>query len=130
MMLRFLAGVFLILHGLVHLLWFVVPWRITTVNGLPYSTSVLAGRIEVGAAGVRIVGLLWLAAVVPWVAAGLGLMALAPWWQALAVGAALFSSVLCVLGLPEAKWGVLIDLIILALLFLNGRFHWLPTVGG
>jgi hypothetical protein len=79
-MLHVLIGVFFVLHGLVHLLWFVVPWRITTVDGLPYATTILAGRLDVGRAGIRIVGLLWLAATVLWLAAGLALVFAAPWW--------------------------------------------------
>jgi hypothetical protein len=125
-MLRFVAGIFFVLHGLVHLLWFVVPWQITTVDGLPYSTTLLAHRIDLGATGIRVIGVLWLVATLVWVAAGLGLIVLAPWWQGLTVAAALFSSVLCILGLPEAKYGLLIKLAILVLLFLNGRYQWLP----
>jgi hypothetical protein len=110
---------------LVHLLWFVVPWRITTVDGLPYSTKVLMHRIDVGRAGIRFVGLLWLAATVLWVAAGLALIFAAPWWQALAAAAALYSAALCVLGLSDAKYGLAIDLAILLVLLLNRSFGWL-----
>jgi hypothetical protein len=38
---RFLLAAFFILHGLVHLLWFVVPWCITTVDGLPVALAAL-----------------------------------------------------------------------------------------
>ena len=119
-MLKLAVGVFFVVHGLVHLLWFVVPWRITTVDGLPYSTSVLAHRIDVGNAGIRVVGLLWLVATLGWVAAGFGLIFLAPWWQGLTIATALFSSALCIVGLPAAKYGLLINLVVLALVFLNG----------
>lgn len=124
-MLRIVAGAFLALHGLVHLLWFGVTWRFITIENLPYSTKVLAERIDVGGGGIRIAGLLWLAATLLWVAAGIGLVFYAPWWQGVTVAAALFSSVMCILGLPVAKYGLLINLVILVLLFLNGRFHWL-----
>lgn len=126
-MLRVAIGIFFVLHGLVHLLWFVVPWQITAVDGLPYSTIVLAQRVDVGKGGIRVIGVLWLVATLVWVGAGLGLIFLAPWWQGLTIAAALFSSVLCVVGLPEAKYGLLINLLVLGLLFLNGRFLWLPT---
>jgi hypothetical protein len=124
-MLGIVAGIFLVLHGLVHLLWFGATWRFITVEGLPYSTKVLADRIDAGDAGIRVVGLGWLTATLVWVAAGIGLIILAPWWQAVAVAAALFSSVWCILGLTVAKYGLLINLVILVLLFLNGRFYWL-----
>ena len=35
-------GILFVLRGLVHLLWFVVPWRITAVDGLHYATTLLA----------------------------------------------------------------------------------------
>jgi hypothetical protein len=124
-MLRIVAGIFLALHGLVHLLWFGVAWRFITTEDLPYSTKVLADRIDVGGGGIRIAGLLWLAATVVWVTAGLGLVFSAHWWQGVTVAAALISSVMCILGLPVAKYGLLINLVILVLLFLNGQFHWL-----
>ena len=84
-MLQIVAGIF----GLVHLLWFGVPGRFITIEDLPCSTKVLAGRIDVGATGIRIAGLLWLAATLLWVAAGLGLVFSAPWWPGMTVAAAL-----------------------------------------
>lgn len=124
-MLPVIIGVFFVLHGLVHLLWFVVPWQVTTVDGLPYATTILAGRLDVGRAGIRIVGLLWLAVTVVWLAAGLALVFAAPWWPGLAAAAAIFSAALCVLGLPDAKYGLAIDLAILLVLLLNRSFGWL-----
>ena len=124
-MLRLTVGVFFLLHGLVHLLWFVVPWRITTVDGLPYATTVLLNRVNLGETGIRIVGLLWLLATLGWVVAGIGVIILASWWQALTLAVALFSLLLCILGLPVTKYGLLINLAILALFCLNGRFQWL-----
>ena len=38
----------------------------------------------------------------------------------------LFSLVLCILGWPDAQFGVYIDLIILAYLLIGGQFGWLP----
>ncbi|MFO7634031.1 MAG: hypothetical protein R6W76_15910 [Caldilinea sp.] len=124
-MFQFGVGVFFILHGLVHLLWFIVPWRITTVDGLPYATTVLAGRIDVGKTGIKVVGLFWPLATVAWVLAGVSVIALASWWPGLTVAVAIFSSALCVLGLPVANYGLLMNLAILLFVLANGRFHWL-----
>ena len=125
-MLRFVVGVFFVLHGLVHLLPFGVSWQLFTTDDLPYSTVVLGGRVDVGHTGIRLVGLLWLLATLIWVVAGVGLILLAPWWTALTVAAALFSSLVCILGLPMAKYGLLINVVVLVLVVLNGQFHWLP----
>ncbi|MCP4167002.1 MAG: ABC transporter permease [Chloroflexi bacterium] len=125
-MLHILVGVFFILHGLIHLIGFVVNWQIITTDEFPYATTLLAGRIDVGDGGIRVVGLLWLLAAVGFVIAGYGLITLAPWWLALTAGVTLFSSVMCILGWPQAQFGLYINLLILVLLFLDGRFHWIP----
>ena len=59
-MLRIVVAVFLILHGLVHLIGFVVPWKLIKTDEFPYSTTVLAGRVDLGDRGVRLYGLLLL----------------------------------------------------------------------
>ena len=58
---RLAAAALLVLHGLVHLIGFVVPWRLAdlTSGGFAYTTTVLAGRLDLGTTGARIVGLLW-----------------------------------------------------------------------
>lgn len=45
-MLGILAAIGLILHGLIHLFGFVVPWRITMEE--QYSTTLFAGKLDVG----------------------------------------------------------------------------------
>ena len=79
-MIQVITAIFLILHGAVHLLGFVVPWKIMHVDGMPYTTTVLGGRIDVGNGGIRFVGLLWMLATIAFVMAGIGLLLLAPWW--------------------------------------------------
>jgi hypothetical protein len=65
---------------------------------------------QVGDAGVRLLGALWLAAAVAfWTAAG-GALAGRPWWAGLATGTALASIAPCVLGGPTAWIGVPVNL--------------------
>ena len=78
-MLKFVVSLLFTVHGLVHLLWFAMSWQITSIDGLPYSTKLLANRIDVGEAGIRVIGLLWVVATGLWVAAGLGLALTLPW---------------------------------------------------
>jgi hypothetical protein len=115
-------ALFLIAHGLVHLLWFVVPWQITEVDGLPYSTTILGGRLDLGAGGIRFYGLLWIVPTVAFVLAGIGLLFSAPWWWTLTLGAVAISFLLCILRLPVAKWGALIDVLIAAVLLLGNQY--------
>ncbi len=103
-------------HGLVHWLGFAVPWKLVSLPEMPYATTLLAGTLEVGALGVRGVGLLWLLAGLSFMAAGLGALAGKGWWVGLTLWTALLSLLLCVLGWPAARFGLLIDLAILTML--------------
>jgi hypothetical protein len=113
----------LALHGLIHLLGFVVPFRLAEIEGFPYGTTVLGGRVDLGEAGVRVVGVLWLLAAAAFVAAAVGVWLLAPWWWGLALGVTGASLVLCVLGLPQARAGIVVNLVLCGLLLV-------PTVRG
>lgn len=116
-------AVLLALHGLVHLLGFVVPFRLAQIEGFPYSTSVFGGRVELGETGVRVGGVLWLLAAAAFVAAAVGLWLLQPWWWGLAFGVTVVSAVLCALWIPVSWAGLAIDAALLVLL-------WLPAVRG
>ena len=113
---RTLLGRFLGLHGTVHLLGFVIPWKIATLEDAPYKTTLLAGKLDVGDVGIRIVGALWLAVAIAFVASGIGVLTVQPWWRAVAVVGAGVSLGLCVLSWPDAPFGVVLNLVILALL--------------
>lgn len=126
-MIRMILTIVLIVHGLVHLIGFVVPWRLVTLADFEYTTTVLAGRVDIGAAGIRVFGLLWLLATVGYVVAGMGVFTVQPWWQTLTLGVTLLSLVICILGLPETVFGVLINLAILGYLFYADNLGWLPA---
>lgn len=79
----------------------------------------------IGEAGIRIVGLLWLLSGIGWIFAGIALMFDAAWWYSLMVSVALLSSIVCILASPEAKYGLLINLVILGLVYLNRLYAWL-----
>jgi hypothetical protein len=86
-----------VLNGLVHLFGLVVSWRLVTTADMPYSTTVLPGKFDLGEAGIRFVGFLWLAAAAGFVIAGIGLFILAPGWLAVTLAVTLFSLVLYIL---------------------------------
>ena len=114
-------------HGVIHLLGFVVPWRLAHVEALPYKTTILAGRLDSGDTGIRLLGILWLAAAIGFVAAALGLAMEQPWWYTLAVVAATLSLIISVANWPEAYFGTVISVFILALLLAGPRVAWLAS---
>lgn len=121
-------GLFLIAHGAAHLVGFLTYWRITSFEEMPYKTTLFADRVDVGDAGIRLVGGLWLLAALAFFAAGLALIFSQAWWQSLTLYTAIFSLFLSLTGWPDARFGVLVNLLILAYLFVGGSLGWLPAI--
>lgn len=111
----------LVVHGLIHLMGLWAYWPLGTLRELPYKTTLLGGRIDVGATGMRMVSLLWLTAAIGFVAAAAGLTMGTSWWQPLLIATACLSLVIAVLDWQVAYRGALIDLSILALIYLLPR---------
>lgn len=125
---RFILGGFLILHGVAHLVGFVVPWRLVQVEDAPYKTTQLGGRWDIGDTGIRIVGVLWLVGALAFAAAGIGLVGGHAWWTNLTLYAAAVSLVMSILGWPDAKIGVVINILLLAFLRFGGSFGFPPLL--
>jgi hypothetical protein len=111
---RRIAAILLALHGVIHLIGFVTPWRIATLEGFAYRTTVLNGALDVGDAGVRVVGLVWLGLTAGFLAAGYGVWRGKRWAVGLTGVLAVVSLVVCLLGLPETFAGIAINVVILA----------------
>ena len=63
-----------VIHGIAHVVGFVVPWRIVTSIEQPYRTTVLQGRIDLGDLGIRLYGLGWLTIAVSFAAIAAGVL--------------------------------------------------------
>ncbi len=116
------AGVFLALHGLVHLMGAASYLKLATVEGLPYKTTVLGGRLNLGESGAGVFGLLWVLAALGFLlAAAAHLFGWAwwlPWWRPALIAVTLLSLALTVLDAGAAKAGIVVNLVILALILL------------
>lgn len=104
------------LHGLTHWIGFAVPWGLTTSPDFPSSTSAAWGTIELGEAGARMVGLLWLVVIPVFALAAVGLWQRRTWAVPLTAIAALASLPLCILASPAAIGGIWLDVAILGVL--------------
>jgi len=112
-MTRLILAVVVATHGVLHLIGFVVPWRIATVTGFPYRTMAFSGLADVGDVGVRLIGVVWLVCAVGFVVAGVGIVRRAPWGLPLTAGLAVVSLVVCLIGLPETVAGIVVNLAIM-----------------
>ena len=126
---QFALAALLAVHGLAHLIGFLVPWKIVTLSKFPYGTTILSGTVDLGEKGMRNFGLIWLGVAAVFVLMA-GALAGGLWWwfpgTVLSVGV---SSVLCVLIWPDGKWGLLVNVGILGLIMAAIRFDWLRGVG-
>jgi hypothetical protein len=118
-------AVVLFVHGIAHLPGFLVPWRIATLKDMPYKTTVVAGKVDIGDTGVRAVGVLWLAVGFAFAASGVGVIARVPWWRPVTMTAAALSFVLSIINRPDSRIGVLINAAIIAFLLVDSRLGWL-----
>jgi hypothetical protein len=112
-MFQCVAALVLALHGVVHLIGFVSPWRIAALEGFAYRTTVLGGAQDVGDGGVRLIGLVWLGLAFGFVAAAYGVWRRKPWAVGLTGVFAIVSLIVSIAGVPETAAGVAIDLLIL-----------------
>jgi hypothetical protein len=113
---RGVLAAFLLVHGIAHVVGFAVPWRLVTSADVPYRTTVAGGLIDLGSAGMRVVGVFWLVMAVSFVALAVSVLARTSWWYLALMPLIGISFVLCVLQWPDARFGVLANVAILALL--------------
>lgn len=119
---RIVIGLLMILHGIAHLVGFVGPWRLSAT--VPFKTTILGGHLDLGATGIRAVGIVWLATAIAFAAVGVATLLRVSWWHSAAVLVAIVSLLLCVLELPAAKIGAILDVVILVLLAVGRRSWW------
>jgi hypothetical protein len=124
--LTIIASIVLIMHGLIHLMGTTAYLKLAEIKGLPYKTTVLGGRWDLGANGIAVYGALWVVAAVGFVAAAVAVIAGWSWWQPLLLGVTLFSLVLTTLDWGVAYAGVIINIVILAVVWVGPRIaNWL-----
>lgn len=121
MFLYYAAAFIIFAHGLVHLIGVVVYWQLAVVNEIPYKTTLLGGRWDIGETGMRIFGLLWLLGTIGFVVAATGMAIRNAWWQPVLLVTTLFSLVITFLDWDATKFGAITNLIILIILVV-GQF--------
>lgn len=98
-MLRFIVGIFMVLHGLVHLLYFGQAGRFFELQpGMVWPEGSWAFSRLLGDDTTRwLAGISCILAAIAFVAGGGGILLRQHWWRPLVVGAAAFSAVIFLL---------------------------------
>jgi hypothetical protein len=122
---RYVFAALLLIHGFAHVVGFIVSWKLAKLEEMPYKTTLLGGRWDVGDAGIRGVGVLWALVGLGMFTLG-GVLALTGFLsEGQLLAFSLVSSVLCVLGWPDSKLGLVANAVIVALYFVSRSQGWL-----
>lgn len=116
---RGVLAAFLIVHGISHVVGFVVPWRLVTSADVPYRTTIAGGAIDLGPGGIKMIGLVWLVLAISFVMLAIGLLARASWWFPAILYFVAVSTMFCALQWSDARVGLLANATILALLLIG-----------
>ena len=122
---RLLVSLFLIAHGIAHFAGFLVYWKITEFEEMPYRTTLFAGKVDVGDTGIRVMGIFWLLGGVAFILVGVLAMVTRAWWESFTLVTAGCSLLLSASGWPDSKFGVAVNLLIIAFL-VSGI--WSPAI--
>lgn len=118
---RIALAVLMALHGVAHLVGFAGSWQLAAAGSIPFKTTVLAGHIDLGNAGIRAFGVLWLVAAFAFVVAAGGAALDTEWWRAAALATAAGSLALTVLEWPQARIGAWLNAAIIVVLLVGWR---------
>jgi len=96
---RIIFGVFLVLHGLVHLLYFGQSWRLFELQpGMVWPDGSWAFSKLLGEEATRLLASIsCVLAAIGFVAGGTGILMRLAWWRSVVIGSAAFSAVIVIL---------------------------------
>jgi hypothetical protein len=109
---KYLVAVGFALHGLIHSMGFMATWQLGKISAVSAAPNLLSG-VAAGSGPAKVLGLLWLAALIAFLSSAGGLVTGQSWWLPLAAAAAVLSLALSIVWWNDAKFGALIDIAIL-----------------
>lgn len=122
---RYVIAVLMLAHAVAHLPGFLVGWQLRSFPEMPFRTTALGGLLDVGETGMRIVGLGWLTLSIGFAVIAIGALGRALWWSQAAYVAIGLSTMLCLAGWPDARLGLVANVVILVLIIVSDRVGWL-----
>jgi hypothetical protein len=106
----------LLAHAIAHLPGFISAYKIAELKELPYSTKIFFKKVEIGELGVKIYGLIWLILSIIFLIAVILLLLSRPVFKDTVLVASSLSLLISVAGLPETKFGVIINILLIVYL--------------
>lgn len=132
-MIRWLIAIAMLMHGVGHIMFFLESF---TGSPMGFSSEpwLLPGAFTVTSPVGKAFALLWLLAMLGFMAAAIGLLLRQTWWPALAVGAAVISLVVLlpwwnVIASSSRVWVLLADLVIIVAFGLPWKDQVIESLG-
>ena len=120
---RIALAVLMALHGMAHLVGFTGSFQLASPGTIPYKTTILAGKLDIGGPGVRTMGVFWLLTALAFLVAAGAALASWPGWVLTGLAVSLFSLLLCLIAMPDARIGAGVDFLIVAALLVGQRLE-------
>jgi len=105
---KWFLAVVIFIHGLIHLLGAVNELGLAKVEGFSNQTLFLIPQNT-----HPIFGVLWFIAVLAFLMTVFGLVTNRQWWRPVAIGAVILSQILILIWWPDAKWGTIVNVLII-----------------
>ena len=112
-------AILLMAHGIAHSVGFIVYWQISDFEEVTYKTTILNGKVDVKDTGIRVIGIFWLLLALAFIINGIILIMGLSYWEMMAFYISIISLVFCIVGWPDSKIGIAVNILILILLILN-----------
>jgi hypothetical protein len=115
---RWLVGILLIGHALIHLMGPLDIWGLADLEQL-------SGEPTISVAGIstEVLAILWLLPLVLLAAAGVAVLTRRPWWRPLALIGVVTSQLAIILWWEDASAGTIANVLVLAAVMLASRLH-------
>ena len=97
--------------------------KLAEIQQLPYKTTVLGGRWDLGSSGTAVFGMLWAVAAIGFILGAVAQFGGWNWAQPVLIGVTLFSLVLTTIDWGVAYAGVIVNIAILAILWLGPQIN-------
>lgn len=113
---RWIVGILLIGHGLIHILGLLEVWGITDIEELTGQPS-----IDIGQTTADVVAAEWLVAFLVLLAAGIGVLMRRSWWRTWAIAGVVVSQAAIVVWWADAATGTIPNLLVVAAIVFSER---------
>jgi hypothetical protein len=114
---RIALATFMSIHAIAHLVGFFGAWA-------PTRTTIFGGRIDLGTSWIKLVGICWLLLALTFAGTAAATVIGVHGWLRVAIAVTGASLALCLVQLPETKFGVMMNVVLLAALVLGQRAAW------